>query len=173
MRGCTYDGGNGSTDGWPPALRAADAMVQPWCSVGDGRDRAGPGILAVAALSIAMPRFNPPDGGQSFLSLGTFEGVAFAASIQIVSLILVWVFAGLGGQRAAVLRMTGEKFTAGLYAAAALLLIGATGILELILYKSFDVDIFTDTAWLREGLYSPAALGTFVIAVVLAPLWKN
>ena len=86
--------------------------------------------------------------------------MAFAAAIQIMSLILVWIFAGKGGQRATVLRMTGEKFSLGFYVAAAVLLIGATGLLELLLYKSFAIDIFADTAWLREGLYSPAAIGT-------------
>jgi hypothetical protein len=150
----------------------------PWSSLGalaaTGLIALGPGVLAVAALSFAMPRMpQRDDAGQSFLSLATFEGVAFAATIQIMSLILVWVFAGKGGRRSAVLRMTGEKFTLGLYAAAAVLLIGATGLLELLLYKSFAIDIFADTAWLREGLYSPAAIGTFIIAVILAPLWEE
>jgi uncharacterized protein len=132
----------------------------PWSSLGalaaTGLISLGPGLLAVAALSYAMTVIpHHADGGQSFLSLGTFEGVAFAAAIQIMSLILVWIFAGKGGQRATVL------------------LIGATGLLELLLYKSFAIDIFADTAWLREGLYSPAAIGTFIIAVVLAPLWEE
>jgi hypothetical protein len=150
----------------------------PWSSLGalaaTGLISLGPGLLAVAALSYAMTVIpHHADGGQSFLSLGTFEGVAFAAAIQIMSLILVWIFAGKGGQRATVLRMTGEKFSLGFYVAAAVLLIGATGLLELLLYKSFAIDIFADTAWLREGLYSPAAIGTFIIAVVLAPLWEE
>jgi uncharacterized protein len=150
----------------------------PWSSLGalaaTGLIALAPGVLAVAVLSFAMPHMaHRDDGGQSFLSLATLEGVSLAASIQIMSLILVWLFAGKGGQRDAVLRMTGETFTPGFYAAAAVLLMGATGLLELLLYKSFDVDIFADTAWLREGLYSPAAIGTFVIAVVLAPLWEE
>ncbi len=133
----------------------------------------GPGVLAVVALSVAMPQMEPEDGGQSFLSLATPEGVAFAAGIQILSLILVWAFAGYDGERAEVLRMTGERFTPAFYAAAAAILILVTGLLEFILYKSFDIDIFSETTWLREGLYSSAALGTVVIAVVLAPLWEE
>jgi membrane protease YdiL (CAAX protease family) len=133
----------------------------------------GPGIAGIAALTLAMPQLDPGGGGQSFMSLATWEGVAFAATVQIMSLILVWTIAGRGGQRAPVLRMTGERFTATFYVTAALLLILATGVLEFILYKSFAVDIFTDTAWLREGLTSPTALGTFVIAVILAPLWEE
>jgi uncharacterized protein len=83
------------------------------------------------------------------------------------------MFAGRRSQRAPVLRLTGERFTPAFYAVAALLLILITGVLEFILYKSFAIDIFADTAWLREGLTSPTALGTFVIAVILAPLWEE
>lgn len=133
----------------------------------------GPGIVGIAAVLLAMPEMETTDGGQSFMSLATWEGVTFAAGVQILSLILVWNVAGRGGQRAAVLRMTGERFTPAFYATAALLLILTTGILEFILYKSFAIDIFADTAWLREGLTSPTAIGTFVIAVILAPLWEE
>ena len=133
----------------------------------------GPGVIGVAALSLAMPRLANGDGGQSFLSLATVEGVAFAAAIQILSLALVWMLAGRGGQRQAVLRLTGDRFTAGFYVAAGLLLLPITGILEFILYKTLEIDIFADTAWLREGLMSSTALGVFIIAVILAPLWEE
>lgn len=161
------------TDG-PPRYRPETSWSSSGALVATGLIALAPGVLAVAGLSFAMTLMPPPtDGGQAFLSLATVEGVSFAASIQIASLVLVWAFAGKGGQRYAVLRMTGETFTTGFYAAAAALLIVATGLLELILYKSFAVDIFADTAWLREGLYSPAAIGTFIIAVILAPLWEE
>jgi len=133
----------------------------------------GPGIAGIAAIAFAMPQMAKDDGGQSFMSLASWEGVAFAAGVQVLSLILVWMIAGSGGQRAAVLRLTGESFSFAFYATAALLLILITGVLEFILYKSFAIDIFADTAWLREGLTSPTALGTFVIAVILAPLWEE
>jgi membrane protease YdiL (CAAX protease family) len=133
----------------------------------------GPGILALAVLILAMPGIDDAGGGQSFMSLAKWEGIAFAASVQILSLILVWTIAGGGGQRSQVLRMTGERFTLAFYATAVLLLLLVTGILEFILYRSFSIDIFADTAWLREGLTSPTAIGTFVIAVILAPLWEE
>jgi membrane protease YdiL (CAAX protease family) len=134
----------------------------------------GPGLLAVAAISLAMPYIGShTGGGRSFMSLATPEGAAFAASIQIGSLLLVLLFAGRGEDRRAVLRMTGERFGPAVYAVAALLLLAITGILEFLLYKTFAVDIFTDTAWLREGLTSYAAIGTFIIAVILAPLWEE
>ncbi len=133
----------------------------------------GPGIAGIAAIAFAMPHMAQDDGGQSFMSLATWQGVAFAAGVQVLSLILVWTIAGRGGPRAPVLRMTGERFTLAFYATAAVLLIVSTGILEFILYKSFAVDIFADTSWLREGLTSATALGTFVIAVILAPLWEE
>ena len=133
----------------------------------------GPGILAIAALSLTLPQIGPSDGAQSFMSLARWEGIAFAASVQVLSLILIWTIAGHGGQRSQVLRMTGERFTLAFYATAVLLLLLVTGILEFILYRSFAIDIFADTAWLREGLSSYTALGTFVIAVILAPLWEE
>jgi len=133
----------------------------------------GPGIAALAALTLAMPQIGPSDGGQSFMSLARWEGIAFAASVQILSLILVWTIAGHGGQRSQVLRMTGDRFSPAFYASAVLLLLLITGVLEFILYRSFAIDIFADTAWLREGLTSPTAIGTFVIAVILAPLWEE
>lgn len=158
----------------PPLYSA----VSPWSSLGalaaSGLIALAPGVLAVALLSFAMPYITSKTGsGQALLSLATVEGVAFAAGIQIMSLAMVWLFSGMGGQRAAVLRMTGSTFTPGFYAAAALLLMSATSLLEVLLYNFFDVDIFADTAWLREGLYSSAAIGTFVIAVILAPLWEE
>lgn len=134
----------------------------------------GPGLLAVAVISLAMPYIvSHTGGGRSFMSLATPEGAAFAASIQIGSLILVLFFAGRGGDRWAVLRMTGERIGPAVYAVAALALLAITGILEFLLYKTFAIDIFTDTAWLREGLTSYAAVGTFIIAVILAPLWEE
>jgi uncharacterized protein len=158
----------------PPRYRP----FSPWSSLNALAATAlislGPGIVAVAALSLATPHLPPQaDGGRSFLSLATAQGVAFAAAIQILSLALVWIFAGRGGRRAEVLRLTGERVSAGFYAAAALILLVVTGLLEFLLYKSFAVDIFSDTAWLREGLSSPVAAGTFVIAVVLAPAWEE
>ncbi len=132
-----------------------------------------PGFAGIAVVAFAMPKMAPDDGGQAFMSLATWQGIAFAAGVQLLSLSLVWIIAGRGGQRAPVLRMTGERFSPAFYAIAALLLIVTTGVLEFILYKSFAIDIFADTAWLREGLTSPTALGTFVIAVILAPLWEE
>jgi membrane protease YdiL (CAAX protease family) len=99
--------------------------------------------------------------------------VAFAAATQVMSLILVWFCAGKGGRRREVLRLTGERFTIGFYVVAAIILLLITGLLELLLYKTFDVDIFADTAFLRDGLTSPVAAGTVVIAVILAPLWEE
>lgn len=132
-----------------------------------------PGFVGIAVVAFALPQWGPGDGGQSFVSLATWEGIAFAAGVQLLSLGLVWIIAGRGGQRAPVLRLTGERFSLAVYAIAALLLIITTGILEFILYKSLAIDIFADTAWLREGLTTPTALGTFVIAVILAPLWEE
>lgn len=133
-----------------------------------------PGIFLVAVLAVLRPVLgDQDDGGQSFLSLATLQGVTFAATIQLLSLVLVWSFAGYGGQRADVLSLTAERFTAGLYAVAALMLLSITGLLEFLLYRTFALDIFADTGWLVEGLQGPTAIGVFVIAVILAPLWEE
>jgi membrane protease YdiL (CAAX protease family) len=152
------------------------APGSPWSSYGAlvaaGLIALAPGAVAVAALSLAMPYL----GGlraQDFISLATPQGVAFAAATQVMSLLLVWLCAGKGGRRREVLRLTDARFTVGFYAVAAIILLVVTGLLELLLYKTFDVDIFADTAFLREGLTSPVAVGTVVIAVILAPLWEE
>ncbi len=133
-----------------------------------------PGLFMIAVLAVLRPFLGGPnDGGQSILSLATVQGVAFAATIQFLSLVLVWIFAGFGGQRAKVLSLTVERFTPGLYVVAALMLLTITGLLELFLYKTFALDIFADTGWLLEGLQGPAVIGVFVIAVILAPLWEE
>lgn len=148
----------------------------PWSHLGAlvaaGLIALAPGAIAVAALSLAMPYMGRMRD-DAFISLATPQGVAFAAATQVMSLILVWICAGKSGGRREVLRLTGQRFTAGFYAVAALILLVVTGLLELFLYTTFAVDIFADTALLREGLYSPAAAGTFVIAVILAPLWEE
>ena len=45
---------------------------------------------------------------------------ALAAGGQVLSLLLLWIFAGRGGARGAVLRLSAERFTPGLYAIGAL-----------------------------------------------------
>ena len=152
------------------------APGSPWsyyaALVAAGLISLAPAAAAVAVLSLAMPYLGQVRG-QNMISLATPEGVAFAAATQVMSLILVWFCAGKGGRRREVLRLTGERFTIGFYVVAAIILLLVTGLLELLLYKTFDVDIFADTAFLRDGLTSPAAAGTVVIAVILAPLWEE
>jgi membrane protease YdiL (CAAX protease family) len=137
----------------------------------------GPAVLMLVILAAAAALSGPggalAGSGEAFFSLATPTGVATALLIQAGSLALVWLFAGWGGARQPVLRLGEERFAPGLYVAGAALLIGLTGILELLLYTTFEIDIFADTAWLRDGLNSPLALGTALIAVVLAPLWEE
>lgn len=152
------------------------APGSPWSLLGAlvaaGLIALAPGAIAVAALSLAMPYMGRMND-EVFISLATPQGVAFAAATQVMSLILVWICAGRNERRREVLHLTGQRFTLRFYAVAALILLVVTGLLELFLYSTFAVDIFADTAWLREGLYSPVAIGTFVIAVILAPLWEE
>jgi hypothetical protein len=158
----------------PPRYVPGSPWSSPGALVAAGLIALAPGAIALVAVSLAMPFISHRSGGgQDFISLATPQGVAFAASAQVLSLILVWICAGMGGRRREVLHLTGARFTAGFYAVSALILLAVTGLLELLLYKTFAVDIFADTAWLREGLFSSVAAGTFVIAVILAPLWEE
>lgn len=153
----------------------------PWGAaatlVATGVVAVGPAVFALLLIALAGVVGGPDSklvrSGADFFSLATPAGVAIALLIQAASLALVWLFAGRGGERPAVLRLGGERFPAGLYLASAGLLIGLTAVLELFLYTTFEIDIFADTAWLREGLNSPLALGTALIAILLAPLWEE
>lgn len=106
-------------------------------------------------------------------TLATFEGAAVAASTQILSLSLVWLFAAWGGNRPGTLKLTASQATGMLYLGAGLLLVALTGTLEFVLYQLVPFDIFADTGWVRDGLNSPFWWMTVVIAVVLAPLWEE
>lgn len=127
--------------------------------------------LLVGAGYVADPAAGP--SAAEMAGLDTPLGVALAMGTQIASLALVWALAGRAGMRAPVLRLTGDRFTWSVYAIGALALLSATGLAEYLLYQWFRIDIFSDTAWLRDGLNSPLAWASAVIAVILAPLWEE
>lgn len=137
----------------------------------------GPAVAVLAAIS-AIVAVSGPDSPlhtdpSHLSSLATPAGAAVAAGTQLVSLALVLAFAARGGAWASTLRLTGDRFTLPLYVTGAVLLLAITGAVELILYSVFKIDVFGDTAWLRDGLRSPLAWASVVIAVVLAPLWEE
>jgi membrane protease YdiL (CAAX protease family) len=130
--------------------------------------------IVPVALGLAVAAGAEGEAAESdAFSLSTPMGAGLAAGGQILSLLLIWAFAGRGGARGPVLRLSAERFTPGLYAVGALAVIVLTGLLELLLYSLFPLDFFADVAWLLEGLRSPMAWATIVIGVVLAPLWEE
>lgn len=106
-------------------------------------------------------------------SLASPLGLTAMALSQLLSLSVIWFAAGRGGLRRETLRLAGPKPSWATAAAAGLLLIAVSGIVELILYGLLGFDLFADTRWLMDSLKGPAGWGVAVIAVVLAPLWEE
>ncbi len=133
----------------------------------------GVSFWAAYATHSGLPGGDEADRLDAFSSLATPEGVGLVMATQLASLALVWGFASWRGARASVLQLKGERLSWRTYVMGALGLIVLTGALEFLLYTVFKFDIFADTAWLAEGLRSPLAWATVLIAVVLAPLWEE
>lgn len=107
------------------------------------------------------------------VSLSTPAGVLALISSQLVSLVLVWAFAGRGGLRWPTLGLAPPSPSYKFCIAIALVFIAALGLVELALYYFVQFDPFKDSKFLVEGLRSEMWFGTLLAAVVLAPLWEE
>ncbi|MDX2307558.1 MAG: CPBP family intramembrane glutamic endopeptidase [Hyphomicrobium sp.] len=135
-------------------------------------------LFLVAGVMAAWSALDATGGPSDTLierlsSLAAIEGAALAAATQIISLVLLWLLAGWGGRRAAVLKLDGPASSTALLVGAGLLLVAITGLLELSLYQFMRFDIFADVGWIKAGLDGPAWWLTAIVAVVLAPLWEE
>lgn len=131
-------------------------------------------LLAIVAWSASGATDTDVDQRVAALSsLAQPDGVALAAGTQIVSLIVLWLFARRGGRPGDVLQLSRPGPGMPAYVTGGLLLVAITGALEYLMYTATKMDIFADTGWLRAGLASPYWWGTVIIAVVLAPLWEE
>lgn len=132
------------------------------------------GVLLVAALVKSGTDWL--DGAASpadYTQLSSPLAIVITIASQLTSILLVWLFAGRGGRRRAVLQLEAPRLPWTTYVAGGLIAIVATGIVEAILYIGLGYDIREDTSWLSKGTHSPLWLGAVVMAVVLAPLWEE
>jgi membrane protease YdiL (CAAX protease family) len=92
---------------------------------------------------------------------------------QLLSLGIAWMAAGWKGARTEVLQLappqTGFLTAAGLGALLVVLILPV----EVLFYRLAGLGLFSDSAWLLEGLRSPLWWGVVIVAVVLAPLWEE
>jgi len=116
-------------------------------------------------------------GGDAFvtdmMNLGTPIGVLVLGLSQLISLGLVWWFAGRQGMRWPTLSLSSPYPSYTMCFGVAVLLILVMGVIELGLYKLINFDVFKDSKFLVEGLRSSLWPFTVLMAVVLAPLWEE
>lgn len=116
-------------------------------------------------------------GGDAFMkdmvSLATPTGVLVLGMSQLVSLGLVWWFAGRQGMRWPTFALTSQYPSYQLCFQLAALFIVAMGVIEFGLYTLIKFDVFKDSKFLVDGLRSPMWPFTVFMAVVLAPLWEE
>lgn len=110
---------------------------------------------------------------KDMMRLDTPVGVVVLIMSQLVSLGLVWWFAGRKGMRWPTFSLTSSYPGYGVCLAVAVLFIVAMGLIEFALYQLIKFDLFKDSKFLVDGLRS--AMWPFVLfmAVVLAPLWEE
>ena len=117
-------------------------------------------LAAPFAIVILVPVLGDPDAAidgtvMSMASLATPIGLLTALLSQLISLAVVWWAAGRGGLRRDVLRLGAPKPGWGTCVLAGLLVVAASGALELAMYLAVGFDVFADAKWLTEGLRSP------------------
>jgi len=136
-----------------------------------------PIVLVMLVMFVQSATGSMSGGGDAFVKdmfrLNTPTGVLVLGLSQLVSLGLVWVFAGRKGMRWPTLSFTPPYPSYGLCFALAALFLLAMGLIEFGLYKLIKFDVFKDSKFLVEGLRSELWPFTLVMAVVLAPLWEE
>ena len=130
-------------------------------------------IAVVAALASGFTQAELSDPAGPLFSLASPAGAAMAAGSQLASLAVLWLAAGRKGMRADVLQLSGTVPGWRTILAGVLVLLAATSAAEYLMHLLSNFDAFADTKWLRNGLNSPLWWATFLIAVVLAPLWEE
>ena len=128
-------------------------------------------MLAQGASGVVVS--GSSDFVKDMMRLNTPTGVMVLGLTQLVSLALVWWFAGRKG-----LRWQTFSLTSGTPSYATCILLGTIfiatmGAVELVLYQLIEFDVFKDSKFLVEGLRSALWPATLFLAVVLAPLWEE
>lgn len=131
-------------------------------------------LLAPGAWSIVLALYQQsagmPVSGLQTLTLASPELAGMLIAGQLTTILVLWLFAGRAGMRPDVLqyRQRPLGFTGSIVAG--LIILVATGLLELGLHASGNFDPFGESRILVEGLRSPYWWATVLAAVVLAPI---
>ncbi len=134
-------------------------------------------ILGVIAASLAIKLAGglhglAPDADDA-LSLASPFGLALALASQLASLVLVWLLAGWRADRRQVLALDTPSPRWGTLLGGGVLVLAATGVVELVLYGLIGFDYKADTEDVAQGMLSPYWPLAVVMAVVMAPLWEE
>ncbi len=135
-------------------------------------------MLLLALVMLTQSAFGSMTGGgdafmKDMMRLSTPIGVLVFGISQLVSLGLVWWFAGRQGMRLPTLSLTSPYPSYTMCFLFAALFILVMGVIELGLYRLIKFDVFKDSKFLVEGLRSAMWPFTVFMAVVLAPLWEE
>jgi CAAX protease family protein len=130
-------------------------------------------MLSATLLTVESSGLGADQLSRQMISLSMPVGVATAIGTQVLSLALVWLFAGRAGQRRQTLSFVEPSPALSVCLVIGLGLVAIMGLVELLLYALIGFDIFTDSKFLVEGLRSPLWPFTVVMAVVIAPLWEE
>lgn len=136
------------------------------------------GQVIGVVVAIALIRLGPPWLQESLnlgneLSLSSPGALLIMILSQVTSIALVWLAAGWKGGRLGTLQLSRPPRRWPTYLEGGLLIIVATGTVELLFYRGLGYDIVADTGDLARGMNSPWWPGAVLMAVVLAPLWEE
>lgn len=133
------------------------------------------GAPTLMALPVLLFHVLDSDAPASSLTMTLASPVVLAmmAVGQLTTIALIWLLAGRANMRPDTLQFRQAPLSWAGCIAGGLLIVVATGLLELGLYALGRFDPIGETRMLWEGLRSPYWLGTIIVAVVLAPVWEE
>lgn len=133
------------------------------------------GAPLLAAMPVLLLEAVRSDGAAPALTMTLASPSVLAMMIlgQVTTIALIWLLAGRGNMRPDTLQFRQPPLSWAGCIAAGLLIVAATGVLELAMYAAGRFDPIGETRMLWEGLRSPYWLGTVIAAVVLAPIWEE
>jgi uncharacterized protein len=128
------------------------------------------GPFAESAGIVASPEPTPAEGLPPLSSPLMMAQMMLG---QVLSFAIVWAAAGWKGARPSTLRLAPPQTDLITAVGLGVLLVVLILPLEVLFYRLAGLGLFSDSAWLLEGLRSPLWWGVVIIAVVLAPLWEE
>ena len=130
-------------------------------------------VLGPIAESMGIAAAPEPTSAEGLPPLSSPLMMAQMMLGQILSFAVVWAAAGWKGARRSALQLAAPQTGFATAAGLGLMLVVLILPLEILFYRLAGIGLFSDSAWLLEGLRSPLWWGVVIIAVVLAPLWEE